>query len=122
MNARRPPDSAQAPRDVIAAHMTEEALQDNIIALCKTLRLGAYHTHNSQFSAKGFPDLVIANGRRLYFVELKNARRATTPEQDQWLDWLRVTGVDGPVKTFVWRPKDWLDGVVEEVLKEMAAA
>ena len=108
-------------RDVVAASMTEEQLQGNIIALCKTLRLAVYHTHDSRSSTKGFPDLVIANGRRLYFAELKNAKRNMTTEQEIWLSWLRVTGVDGPVKTFLWRPQDWLNGSVEAVLREMAS-
>ena len=55
----------------------------------------------------GFPDLVMARGGRLVFAELKSARGRVSPEQQEWLDALRLV-----VQVYIWRPLDW-DRIVE---------
>ena len=75
-----------------------------------------YHTHNSQRSDLGFPDLVLVRGKRIIFAELKydrgyedwdsrTKRKATvTTEQKRWMDGL--SKVDG-VEVYLWRfPSD----------------
>ena len=62
----------------------------------------------------GFPDLVLARIPRLVVVELKDAYRKTSREQDIWLG--AFEGIPG-VETHIWRPRDWQDGTVQSVLK-----
>ena len=71
-----------------------------------------YHTHNSQRSDPGFPDLVLIRDKRLVFAELKydrgyedwdirTKRKATiSTEQKRWLDGL--SRVDG-IEVYLWR-------------------
>ena len=59
----------------------------------------------------GFPDLVLCNGRKLIFAELKAKGGKLTREQKQWLGWLRAAGADARE----WRPADWPE--IEATLK-----
>lgn len=64
----------------------------------------------------GFPDLVLARRGVVIFAELKGEKGRLTPEQRGWLSTLRgCTG--GCHWTFVWRPEDWTDGTIEDVLR-----
>ena len=60
----------------------------------------------------GFPDLIMVRGPRIVFAELKAERGTTTPEQEHWLDVLRLAGAE----TYVWKPADWISGEIEAVL------
>jgi hypothetical protein len=62
-----------------------------------------YHTHRSQHSAAGFPDLVCVRGTRLVVCELKRVGQAPTMDQVRWL--LALARVDG-VEVFCWDPTD----------------
>jgi hypothetical protein len=71
-----------------------------------------------QGDGKGFPDLVLVNGRlgRVMFVELKAAAGRVSVEQDDWLGRLMLaTGSN--LQVAVWRPKDWISGEIERVLR-----
>jgi hypothetical protein len=61
-----------------------------------------FHTFDSRRSPAGFPDLVLARGPELLFVELKSASGHPTAEQTAWLQALRETGV----RAEIWRPAD----------------
>lgn len=50
----------------------------------------------------GFPDLVLARGRRLIFAELKSEDGDVTIEQSSWLAVLDA----GPAEAYLWRPSD----------------
>lgn len=52
---------------------------------------------------KGFPDLVLVRGRRLWFVELKRKPNKVEPEQEVWLDALNDAGAEVKV---VWVPDE----------------
>jgi hypothetical protein len=67
-----------------------------------------YHTHRSDRSPAGFPDLCLVRGRRLVFAELKTDAAASKPtvEQIRWLDHLAGT-TDAEV--YLWRPQHWED-------------
>ncbi|BCW96778.1 MAG: VRR-NUC domain-containing protein [Fimbriimonadales bacterium] len=52
----------------------------------------------------GFPDLVLARGGRVLFVELKREGRRPSPQQQAWLD--ALAGCAG-VEVYVWTPRDW---------------
>ncbi len=55
-----------------------------------------------QGDGKGFPDLVLVR-ENVMFVELKVGKNPLTPEQNEWIASLRLTGV----AVYVWRPEDW---------------
>ena len=95
-------------------------------------RLGwlAYHTHRSDRSPAGFPDLCLVHvaAGRLIFAELKKQKRANpTPAQAEWLDAIesvRYAAGDyeqappfEPVRQYLWRPLDLLDGTIEAILR-----
>ena len=114
--------------DVLAKSMTEDQLLTNVLDAARKLGWRSVHFRPAktekgwrtavQGDGKGFPDLVLANGRRLLFVELKSERGKPSAEQDIWLAVLRVSGVAGPVQTFIWRPSNWYSCAIEEVLRD----
>lgn len=84
-----------------------------------------YHTHRSDRSPKGFPDIAALRNRdgyqTLVLVELKRWDGKPTPEQAAWLEELEalarvVNEICGTVKiiTGVWRPQD-RDAIWEEI-------
>jgi hypothetical protein len=64
-----------------------------------------------QGDGKGFPDLVLARREEVLFVELKAEKGRTSFDQREWLRELPGDSV------FLWYPKDWLDGTIEQVLR-----
>jgi hypothetical protein len=66
-----------------------------------------YHTHRSDRSPAGFPDLVLVRGDRIVWSELKTDERTSKPsvEQIRWLDALRVVSHE----VYLWRPQHYLD-------------
>ena len=124
-------------RAAVAAAMTEAQLLDGILGTPRApglaLALGwrGYHTHRSQHSPAGFPDLVLVRRGRLVFAELKRqaARHQPTPEQAAWLQDLTKVAENaeaaeleagtsfGIVGVHLWRPLDLLDGTVEAALR-----
>lgn len=62
-----------------------------------------------QGDGEGWPDVFAVRGHRLVAAELKSKRGAVTVEQTAWLVQLRAAGVE----TFVWRPEDFPDRIVE---------
>lgn len=74
----------------------------------------AYHVRDSRRGIVqgnvGFPDLVLCNGRRTLFRELKSDRGRLDPAQVLWGEVLEDAGQDWAV----WRPTDW-DAIVAEL-------
>lgn len=77
----------------------------------------AYHTHNSERSAPGFPDLVLVHPRKrkIIFAELKRDGEYPTTEQRLWLAALSTIEEACPhnVTVALWRPADWPEIVHE---------
>lgn len=116
-------------RAMVGGQMREDALQGAIEELARRLGWLVYHTHDSRRSAAGFPDLVMVRRGRLIFAELKSMRGKVSAAQYIWLEELRAAtvynarlalGPDGGAlvgpEVFVWRPADWLDDSILEVL------
>ena len=109
----RPLTVAEA-RDQIVREMTEKTLQAFTLQAARGAGFVAYHTWNSQKSAPGFPDLVMAKPGRLLFVELKRHGKHPTEAQQAWLDTLAQ--VAGDVEVYVWTPESWVDGTIIRIL------
>ena len=103
-----------APQDASSTHQHPDTPEKTLLAQVRRLAQSAgfivYHTHRSDKSEPGFPDLVLAKpGKpgepgRLLFVELKSAKGKLTYDQHIWLDVLRHT-LPG-IEVEVWRPAD----------------
>lgn len=100
-----------------------------VIDLARALGWLVYHTFDSRHSAAGFPDLVLARGGRLLFVELKSEKGTLKADQLLWLDALNAVRTaqlehvsagrfdfEGRVaalcpaeaiEPYVWRPSAW---------------
>jgi VRR-NUC domain len=102
----------------LAAGMLEKELLANIRELVKTeggQRKGwlIYHTHDSQRSERGWPDLAVKRPDGcVLFRELKKQDGRVTAEQEAWLKALAGEGLD----VGVWRPIDWLDRTIHHEL------
>lgn len=113
-------------RALVARQWLEKDLQEAILAYARPRSWLAYHTYDSRRSAAGFPDLVLVRGPRLICAELKKQNGRVTPDQEKWLDALRVLhgawndplqGRGIVFEVHVWRPSDWLDNTVADVLQ-----
>jgi hypothetical protein len=97
-------------------------LQKAIIALARTLGWRVAHTppvkteHGWRTAiaadGRGFPDLLFLR-ERIFVAEVKGDGDALTADQKMWLSAFRLAGVEA----FVWGPKEWRDGTIEEVLR-----
>lgn len=109
---------------------SESRWQRDVMDALRDFGWRAYHTHRSEHSAAGFPDIVAVRIRRervrLLFAELKREDGKTTRAQDEWLtdlgvvaetmremarDWGCFTLTDAPlsVECYTWRPSQWDD-------------
>lgn len=93
--------------------MTEAEFQKKITDLCDWLHLKWHHETDSRKSKRGWPDLVIAGDNGVIFTELKRENGKVSPEQQEWIDQLRVAGAT----VYVWRPSDWDE--VERVIRSL---
>lgn len=94
----------------------EKQFQEQVIILARFLGWELiYHTHRSDRSPAGFPDLVLVHPgqRRVIWRELKATKGRLSPAQRIWLDGLGIAGQDAAV----WRPTDFLSGLIEKELR-----
>jgi hypothetical protein len=97
----------------LAKTMTEQALLNQVRALAHALGWLGYHTHRSDRSEPGYPDLCFVKGGRLIFAELKTEKGKTTPAQKAWLAALETSTAE----VYLWRPTQLLDGSIEATLR-----
>lgn len=95
--------------------MSEEQLLANIKTLAALTGWRFYHTHDSQHSAAGFPDVVLlsARQRRLIYAELKRESGRLSQAQEYWVGDLRALGCE----VAVWRPRHWFDDTIRRALQ-----
>lgn len=78
-----------------------------VIRLAELFSWRWYHTHRSEKSPKGFPDLVLVRARhqqpRVIFLEVKGDRTRVTDDQRAWIDELRLAGQEA----YIARPRHW---------------
>ena len=100
--------------------MTERELSKLVVRMAEALGWKVFTISNSRAAAMrshtgiGFPDLICVRGKRLLALELKTEKGKTTAAQDEWLDALKEVQ---QVRTAVVRPRHWVDGFVEEILR-----
>jgi hypothetical protein len=94
---------------------TERAFMAQVIRLAELFSWRHYHSHRSDHSPAGFPDLVLVRARhpkpRVVFAELKSDRGRVTADQRAWITELRACGQEA----YIWRPSMWQD--VERILR-----
>lgn len=61
----------------------------------------------------GTPDLICARAGRLVIAELKSHDGEVKPAQ--W-DWIETAALVPGVEAYIWRPEDWVEGAIDEVL------
>jgi hypothetical protein len=83
--------------------ITERDLTTYVRDLATLLGWRRYHTWLSKHSPAGFPDEVLVRRGRLVFAELKSEKAKLKPEQQAWLNDLRL--VPG-IEVYIWRPSD----------------
>lgn len=105
-----PPDG----RALLAAAMSEDALEEQIREVCAQLRVHRQHEHDSRKSQGGWPDDVLVGPGGILFRECKREGEEPRPDQVVVLDLLAAAGAD----VGVWRPSDLLSG---RVAREIAA-
>jgi len=100
--------------------MSESQLQDSIIQLAEIVGWTVVHINDSRKQrATGLPDLLMIRRPRVVWAELKreaNAGRnknSLTPIQQWWLDELQACKQE----VYLWRPSDWHDGAIANILK-----
>lgn len=101
--------------------LTERQFQDRVIAEARLRGWLVAHFRPAKTErgwrtpvsadGKGFPDLVLVRYRVVY-AELKSGSGKLSDDQAVWALRLAEAGAE----VHVWRPDDWLNGVVDEVL------
>jgi hypothetical protein len=86
----------------VPPRLTEKAWLGQVIRLAEVLGWRYYHTHRSDRSVAGFPDLVLVRRPRVIFAELKAQRTRATDAQLAWLAELRQCNQE----VYLWRPED----------------
>lgn len=102
--------------------MSEQDLSDCVIELGHVLGYTIAHFRPAMTTkgwrtpvladGKGFPDLVLVRDR-VIFAELKSTKGVLSNEQVDWSGALIGAGAE----YYVWRPSDWVDGVIESILR-----
>jgi len=95
------------PTPALPADTPEDAFLHKVRQLARREGWLCYHTHRSERSEPGFPDLVLTKPGRLIFAELKSATGKLTPFQHTWLDLLRHSVAH--VEVYCWRPADYAE-------------
>lgn len=95
---------------------SEAAFQQALTNMATAFGWRWYHTHRSDRSPRGFPDLVLVRGVDLIFAELKTDKGVVSGPQQEWIDSLgRVAFIADNVSVYLWRPADW--PAIEAVLR-----
>lgn len=96
---------------IITWPITEQEFQQTLIEFATLKGWLVYHTYDSRKSSFGFPDMVLTNGIKTVFAELKSSLGDLSAEQYEWLYNLQMSGEEA----FLWTPEDWDE--ILEVLK-----
>lgn len=93
-------------------YITEREFLQTIVEIAQLHGWICHHVLDTRIHAKrigpGYPDLTLVHPvrKQIIFAELKRERAKPTPEQQKWLDALRVCETETVVKVYLWRPSD----------------
>lgn len=93
------------------AGLSEAQFQEQVLALCRMLGVKYYHSHYSQHSVEGFPDLMLCGRNGTVYRELKTETGTVSPEQLRWMAAINEAGGDASV----WRPSDWPERITADL-------
>lgn len=96
-----------------APPLSEKRFLAQVVGLAMLRGWRHYHTHRSEGSAAGFPDLVLVRRPRVVWAELKRDSGRLTRAQQDWLSDLAACGQEW----YVWRPADW-EEIVEVLSRD----
>jgi len=82
--------------------MSEKDFQAAVVEIAGRFDWHSYHTHRSDRSEPGFPDLNMVRGPRLVYAELKSPDGRVTAAQIVWLTRLALSG---RCEVYLWRPE-----------------
>lgn len=115
----------------MARRLSEKALQDAIVEQAHNMGFPlVYHTLRSEGSEPGFYDLVMFGKGRCLFVECKShtgrltkgkwkanqqGRSIYHPGQEDWRE--AVEGLERPPEYHLWKPIDWYEGRIDDILR-----
>lgn len=116
-----------AARGVMARAMSEDDLLEAVLESASAYGWLAFHPRPGRVRAEGretyrtamqgdpgFPDLVLAHPTAgVLFRELKSEKGALSLEQQVWLAAL----ADGGLNVAVWKPADWISGLIDAELR-----
>lgn len=100
--------------------MTERQLSRAVVELAELCGWRCFtisHTRAAglrSHTGEGWPDLFLVRESQALAVELKSAKGVLRPGQKEWL--CALADVPG-ITTFIFRPKDWKSGYIEQVLR-----
>ena len=83
--------------------MSERALMEYVIDLCKLAKWTFFHDHDSRRNPAGLPDLIMVKDGRIIFAELKTEKNKLSEAQNKWLAELQRCK---NIEVYVWRPSD----------------
>ena len=127
---------------LVARGMRErDELQENVRQMAVATRWRYYHTQRSDHSPEGFPDCIMVRQRPgeicLLVYELKRQSESPTPAQQGWLnDFTVLANAVSEMSRFLskggllprvlirvgcWRPMDWLDDTIKNILTDPAS-
>lgn len=95
--------------------LDEEWLAQQLVGEAKAAGWLAHHVRDSRLNLgdAGFPDWVLARRGRLIIAELKTERGRVDPAQKEWLGHMGTRPV---TEVYVWRPTDYDNRRIREVL------
>lgn len=98
-----------------ASRMSEARLLAHVRHAARQLGWKTYHTHRSDRSEPGFPDLCMVRMDQLIFVELKVQSEVYGKLSDDQTEWGMALAATGH-PMLLWRPEQWLNGTIERSL------
>lgn len=95
----------------VLPRQTERSFQATVIKYAELMGWRYYHTHRSDRSPAGFPDLVLVRRPRVVFIELKAERGKVSDAQRAWIAELRACEQEA----YIFRPQHWAE--IERILR-----
>ena len=118
-----PQDGRNEARRTLDTSISEKDLQDAVIAYMRQVGWLVAHFRPARTiegwrtpvaaDGEGFPDVIALRGNRELVIEFKSATGKPMPKQRAWMAAFEQAGVD----TYLWRPSDWINGVIDEVVR-----